>query len=1149
MSFVHLHNHTQYSLLDGACRVDKMINLTKEYNMPAVAMTDHGNMFGTIDFFFTAKKAGITPIIGMEAYLVNEELDAPKNRKEKRYHLVLLVQNIVGYHNLMKLASIAYIDGFYYKPRISKSVLAQHSEGLIALSACIQGEIPREILNDNMSGARKALREYKKMFPGRFYIELQDHGIDDETLVMPKLIELANETKTPMVVTNDCHYLKKEDAEAHDVLLCIQTGKSINDPDRMKFGTEDLYFKTEKEMKLLFPNLPEAYDNTVKIAESIDFELDYNEFLLPKIEIPEQYNSMDEYLRILCEESAKKIYPEVTKVIEDRISYELSVIKKMGYAGYFLVVKDFCDAARAQDVPVGPGRGSAAGSIVSYLLEITKIDPIKYDLLFERFLTEDRIGMPDIDIDFCADGRSKVLDYVIQKYGRDCVTQIVTYGTLGAKSVIKDVARTMGVPASEANKITKLMPSTPKITLKKALEESKEFAVCMNQNDHYRSILHYSMVLEGLVRQTGVHACGVVIAPSSLSNFVPLAINNQKGQEPTMISQFEGKWLDDLKMLKMDFLGLKTLTLIKNSVRLIKESQGVILDMDNISLNDKKSYELLSQGKTDGVFQFESPGMKKYMMELKPTVFEDLIAMVALYRPGPMQFIGSFIKRKHGEEKIEYDHPLTKSSLEPTYGITVYQEQVMHISRIMGGFTGSEADTLRKAMGKKKLDLMAKLKVKFEEGAKNNGVSEEVIDRIWNNWKEFAKYAFNKSHATCYALVAYQTAYLKAHFPVEFMAALLTLEKDPAKIPYFLEECRNMKIVVEPPNLNKSEKEFTVKGNKIRFGMRGIKNVGDAAINTILKERRDKGNYVSIFEFSSRVDASVVNKAVLESLICAGAMDSFEGCRAQKYAAIEQALDYANSTQTEKKRGQMLFFDMFDEGEEEEKQFQPELPKLPEWGLSKLLENEKKILGFYMSGHPLMEHNEIIDLLANTNSKLALEKGIPDSIIVAGIVSSVSKKIGKKGNPFAFVSLEDLYGKFELILFSEDYERYVDMMEEGLELLIFGRQSTYSNSDDAIIKVLPRKILKFDEISKTLSGEFYLSIKESVLNIEFAKKIKEISNESPGKFSFHFSVKTEHFKEIKLHPRNLKFFPGTNALKEIKKIVSSQPKIKLDYNA
>jgi DNA polymerase-3 subunit alpha len=1147
MSFVHLHNHTQYSILDGACRVDKMIDLALKNNMPAVAITDHGNMYGAIDFYKTAQKKGIKPIIGIETYIINGALGTEESKKERRYHLVLLAKNLKGYKNLMQLSSIAYLEGFYYKPRINKLLLQQFSEGLICLSACIQGEIPNLLLQGRQQEAEEALEFYKSTFGDNFYLEIQDHGLEDEKNVYPKIIELAQKTNTELVVTNDCHYLEKEDYQAHDVLLCIQTGKTLDDQNRMKYESPELYFKNEAEMRQLYPNLPQAYENTVKIAEQINLELDYNDFLLPEVDVPAEFADMQAFLKALCYEAAKKKYSEVTETISKRIDYELSVIHKMGFDGYFLVVKDLVDAARKMDVPVGPGRGSAAGSIVSYLLGITQIDPLKYNLFFERFLNPERIGMPDIDIDFDANDRSKMIDYVVQKYGRSSVTQIVTFGTLGAKTVIKDVARVMKVKASVSNEITKLIPDTPKITLEQALKESPEFKEFMQQNDLYKSILKYSQVLEGLVRHIGIHAAGVVIAPGDLKNYVPLAITTQKGSDPVVVVQYEGKWLDELKMLKMDILGLKTLSIIKKTLQLIEKSQNKQVDIENVDLTDKKSYELLANGQTDGVFQFESAGMKKYLCELKPNQFEDLIAMVALYRPGPMQFISDYIDRKHGRKKVTYIHPLMENALKETYGVTVYQEQVMQVARDLGGMSGAEADTLRKAMGKKKRNLMAKLKVKFVDGARQNGVPDHIIEKIWSNWQEFAKYAFNKSHATAYAYVAFQTAYLKAHYPVEFMAALLSLENNPTKIPYFIDECKNMGIEVIPPSINRSECEFAVHKNKILFGLKAIKNVGMAAIDSILAERKKNGAFDNIFNLCNRIDAMCVNKTVLESLISAGALDDLEGTRAENYAAIERALDYASNVQTEKKRGQIMLFNSFEDDDNSD--YMPKLETVEPWSLNFKLKQEKQVLGFYWSGHPLNKHKKILDLLVNSKAKYAEQdnKKLPNQIYIAGVVAEITKKTDKNSNPFAILTMEDLTGKFEAAVFNSTYEKFADKLKENAELFLVGNRSNYNNGgNETFLRLLPKQILTFDELRNNLSGTINIFLDANKLNADFGRKTKELFQKSEGHFKVFFKVTSKKFKNLKLHPNNLNIFPDENIIDFINQNSIKKPIVKID---
>lgn len=1093
MSFVHLHNHTQYSMLDGACRVDRMVKLAAEMGMPALAITDHGNLFGAVDFYKCAKKAGIKPIIGIEAYIISGDLESEASKNDSRHHLILLAQNQKGYQNLMKLSSASFIKGFYYKPRINKTLLAQHSEGLICLSACVKGEVPSLLLNDRLNQAKEVVNWYKELFGDRYYLEIQNHGLEMEKAVMPRMIELAREMDVPLVLTNDCHYLHSEDHEAHDILLCIQTGKLLNDPGRMRYNTTQLYFKSPEEMAQIFPEVPEAYANTLKIAERIDLELNYDHFLLPKVETPPDFPEMGDWLRHLCYEAAKIKYPQMGAEVTDRIDYELGVIKRMGFEGYFLVVKDIIDNARKQDVPVGPGRGSAAGSIIAYLLDITKIDPLKYGLMFERFLNPDRISMPDIDIDFCAQRRGRVIDYIVQKFNRESVTQIITFGTLGAKSVIKDVARVLSVSASEANIITKTIPGMVK-SLEDALKQYPEFSNLINQNELYQSILKHSIVLEGLIRQTGIHAAGVVIAPGDLTDYVPLACSIQKDSEKVILVQYEGKWLDELKMLKMDILGLKTLTLIKKSIDLIAQSHRTEIDIDSLPLDDKKVYSMLSRGETDGVFQFESDGMRKYLMELKPNMFEDLIAMVALYRPGPMQFIDRYIARKHGKEKVTYDHPLVENALKGTYGVTIYQEQVMQISRELGGLSGGEADTLRKAMGKKNVDLMMKFQEKIVEGGAKNGVPATVIDKIWQDWLKFAEYAFNKSHATCYALVAYQTAWLKAHYPVEFMAALLSLEDDPSAIPVKIEVCKNMGINIIPPNINRSDAEFSVHGKEVLFGLRAIKNLGEAAMRAIIEDRLENGAYTNIFSFSSRLDSSAVNKTVMESLIASGAMDELEGTRAQKWAMIEQALAFSSSEQRDRKKGQTSLFDLISD-ESEDTDYYPPLPAIEDWSYLHQLDMEKAVLGFYMSGHPLFEYRAMLKYLCTADSSSGKSKS--GEMYLVGIVSNISKKKDNRGNPMAFIEMEDLSGKFEVPLFNRDYESYLPLMEVGRVFLVYGVRSQFNGNDDGMLRVMPKAMLPFENLARELRGTLkirlnQIQVKKGLL-LELTRRLKQSS--------------------------------------------------------
>jgi DNA polymerase-3 subunit alpha len=1127
MSFVHLHNHTQYSLLDGACRIDRIVKLAVQYGMPALAITDHGNMFGAIEFYNTALKEGIKPILGIEGYIIDKDYADETNKNDKRNHLILLAMNDKGYHNLIKLTSKSFLDGFYYKPRMNKKILEEYSEGLICLSACVKGEIAQHLINRQPKLAKQAAEWYHSVFGDRYYLEIQNHGLDEEAQAMPQIINLARELSIPLVLTNDCHYLQQADSEAHDILLCIQTGKNLNDPNRMRYNTNQLYFRNVEEMKQLFPDAPEACENTLAIADRINFELKNDNFLLPTVETPPEYKEMGDYLRALCLKGAETKYRDITTEITERLNYELDVVHTMGFDGYFLVVKDFIDNARKQNVPVGPGRGSAAGSIISYLLDITRIDPLKYNLMFERFLNPDRISMPDIDIDFCAQGRSKVIDYVIQKYGRNSVTQIITYSTLGPKSVIKDVARVLGVSATEANRMTKAIPFTSK-TLAEAVKDSPEFVAIMNSNDLNISILQHSQVLEGLVRQTGIHAAGVVIVPGDLTDYVPLATGSQKDNENAVLVQYEGKNLEQLKILKMDFLGLKTLTLITKAVELIENSRNIRIDIDNLPLDDQEAFTLLAQGNTDGIFQFESDGMTKYLMDLKPNQFEDLIAMVALYRPGPMASIDTYIRRKYGREKIVYDHPMIEHILKETYGVTVYQEQVMQVAREMGGFKGGQADSLRSAMSKKKADLMEKFHIHFREGALANNVPEKTIEKIWNDWTSFAEYAFNKSHATCYALVAYQTAWLKSHYPVEFMAALLSLEDNPDKIPYFLEECKRMSINIIPPNINLSDCEFSVNGKEIHFGLRAIKNIGDAAIRAIVDDRGKNGKFRNIFELCKRLDSMAVNKTALESLIASGALDDLEGTRAQKWQVIETALETASDHQRENRRGQTSLFDLIDD-DMDGSSFQIVLPEVENWSYLYQLDMEKNVLGFYLSGHPLQPYRDLIELL------ITPREGIEDKVNgaevnIIGVVVGISKKRDNKGNPMAFIEMEDLHGRFEVSLFKNDFDKLLTQFEYGKIYFVIGNRSQYNSGDDNSLRIIPKKVFAFDAIPYCLKGEVILEIEENMIDESFLEQITKQKKQAIGHFDLKLLVKSSGFGLLMILPQTFKFYPDLEFL-------------------
>ncbi|MQY79492.1 MAG: DNA polymerase III subunit alpha, partial [Bacteroidetes bacterium] len=925
--FIHLHVHTQYSILDGASNISVLMNKVKEYEMKAVAITDHGNMFGVKAFHNIARRNGIKPIIGCEVYVAkNSRFDRTEKEDRSGDHLILLAKNKTGYQNLVKLVSYAWIEGHYYKPRIDKELLEKYHEGIIASSACLGGELPKAILNEGYERAEEIILQFRELFGEDYYLELLRHKtgnpeIDEDTykrqeIVNEKLIHFSRKHNVKLIATNDVHFINEEDAEAHDRLICLNTGTDLNDPTRLRY-TKQEFFKTKEEMNDLFADIPEALENTLEVAEKVENYKLNHEPIMPDFPIPSGFENEDEYLRHLTYEGAKERYDELTDEIKERIDFELSVIKKMGYPGYFLIVQDFLKAAREMDVVVGPGRGSAAGSVVAYSNRITDIDPLKYNLLFERFLNPDRISLPDIDIDFDEDGRDRVLNWVVEKYGINRVAHIITFGTMAAKMAIRDVGRVQKLPLAEADRLAKLVPERPGITLSQAYREVKELENAKSSaNELISQTLKFAETLEGSVRHTGLHACGIIIGKKDLIEYLPLCISKESN---LLMTQYDGNYVEDVGMLKMDFLGLKTLSIIKDALTNIKDSKGIEIDINNIPLDDKKTYELYSRGETTGLFQFESSGMKKYLRELQPNRFEDLIAMNALYRPGPMEYIPSFIKRKHGREKILYDLPVMKEYLEDTYGITVYQEQVMQLSQTMAGFSRGQADSLRKAMGKKQKKVMDDLKEKFIEGCKKNGYNENKIIKIWQDWQAFAHYAFNKSHSTCYANVSYQTAYLKSHYPAEFMAAVLSRNiNDIKKITILMSETRRMGISVLGPDVNESFLKFMVnKDGNIRFGLGAIKGMGENAAHTIIKEKKSNGNYKDCFDFVERINLYSVNKKNIEALATAGAFDCFPDVKRGQYFAldkkgssfIENLVRYGNKVQNEKRTSQKSLFE------------------------------------------------------------------------------------------------------------------------------------------------------------------------------------------------------------------------------------------------
>jgi DNA polymerase-3 subunit alpha len=1032
-------------------RLEDLFKKAREYKMPAIAITDHGNMFGAIDFYQQAYKQGIKPIIGCELYVApHSRMDkSPSSIGETARHLIVLVKNMQGYKNLMKLTTAGYLEGFYYRPRVDKELLKECHEGLIASSACLHGEIAGLIMQGNMEEAKKVAGTYQAIFgEGNFFLELMENGIPEQKIANAGLIEISKELSIPLVATNDCHYLERDHAEAHDILLCIQTGKTIKDTDRMHLSTDQFYFRSPEEMHQLFSLTPEALSNSVSIAEKCNFSLESGKFYLPNFEIKDPEESLNEYLERKAREGLEKLFPvilkdqkenesEIKEKYEKRLTQELEIIKAMGFAGYFLIVSDFVKHAKHNDIPVGPGRGSAPGSLVAYALRITNIDPIRYNLFFERFLNPSRISMPDIDIDFCQEGRDDIIKYVTEKYGQDKVSQIITFGKMQAKGVIRDVGRALDIPYSEADRIAKLVPSMPlNITLNEAIKNEPRLAEEEKNNPVVAKLLSLSRILEGLNRHASTHAAGVVISDVPLVERVPLC-----SPKDDVVSQYSMNDIQVVGMTKFDFLGLKTLTVIKNALNFIKESKGIEIDIDNLPLDDKKTYKLLINGETDGVFQLESTGMTDLSINLKPDHIEDIIALIALYRPGPIKMLPEFTARKQGKTKISYELPQLESILKETYGIILYQEQVMQIAGAIGGYTMAEADTLRKVMSKKKAAEMEKEKPKFLEGARKHKINENKAKKIWEQMETFAEYGFNKSHSTAYAIIAYQTAYLKAHYPAEFMAALLTSEKDNRdKIIKYMSACKEMGINILPPDINESQRDFTITSDNIRFGLAAIKNVGLAAIDSIISVRQD-GKFTSFMDFLSRVDLRKVNKRVIESLIKCGAFDSSGYKRSQLMEHFEEAMDEAQRSQKEKLSNQSSFFDQFDtstsSGENGLKSYQ--IPDdVPEWDHKKLLSIEREALGFYITGHPLLRFADRLKLVTNANSSNLNTKRDKDNVIIAGVVNGISEKKTRRNDIMCYVMLEDLQGSINTIFFADAYKKYYTLLHEEEPIVIKG---------------------------------------------------------------------------------------------------------------
>ncbi len=1165
--FCHLHCHTQYSLLDGASDIGTMMDKAVADGQKGVALTDHGNMFGAFKFVAEAEKRKIKPIIGCEFYLVEDrhKLSFAKARgeKDKRYHQLMLAKNQKGYENLTKLCSLGFIEGYYSKfPRIDKELILQYHEGLIVTSCCIGAEIPQALLNGQDEKAEELLKWWLNIFGDDYYIELQRHrGLEDidgkgisQEDINQKLLALARKHNVKVIATNDSHYVEEEDYMPHDILLCVNTGSLLDDENRFKFPSSDFYFKTQMQMYNLFEDVPDSIENTMEIFDKIDTLTLARDVLLPAFPIPKGFDSQDAYLRHITFEGALKRYGTIRPDVKERLDFELEVIRKSGYPGYFLIVQDFTTVAKEMGVAVGPGRGSAAGSAVAYCIGITNVDPIKYDLLFERFLNPERISMPDIDIDFDDVGRQKVIDYVIDKYGQSQVAQIVTYGTMAAKSSLRDVGRVMNVPLSEVDAVAKSFPQNLSASLNKVLddgdinpklkgkmnsediEKAYNFRALSEADDKIGEMIRLAKKLEGSVRNTGIHACGVIITPGEISNYVPVKIDKGTGM---LVSQFDNSVAEDAGLLKMDFLGLKTLTIIKDAIKNVKQTHGIDIDPDEIPLDDELTYKLFQKGETVGIFQYESAGMQKYLKELKPTAFEDLIAMNALYRPGPLEYIPNFVNRKHGREPVTYDLPDMEEYLKETYGITVYQEQVMLLSQKLADFTKGEADTLRKAMGKKKKALVDKMWPKFVEGGEKKGHPKDKLEKIWKDWEAFASYAFNKSHSTCYAFVAFQTAYLKAHYPAEFMASVLTHNKsDISKMTFFLRECKRMGVEVLGPDVNESYSDFAVnKQGQIRFGMSALKGVGEGPVEEIIQER-DKKPFVSIFDMMRRLNLRSVNKKAMESLVLGGGMDCFEAIDRSTYflpsekhgTFLEHLLRYGNAYQNQKAQAATSLF-----GDSEDVMVpEPKLPEGRKWSLIEKLTKEKEVTGIFISGHPLDDYKIEIDNFVTCGIE-EIERFKDQNIKLAGIVTSAQHRISKKGTGWGIFTFQDYNGTMDIRLFSEDYQNFKNLLEPGQVVYIKGIYQQSWGGDEYNFKV--KEVRQLEMVGTELTQSLTIRLPLYEITDELINEIDTICANHKGKNQLKFSLlDVQHKQSLSFISQNKKVNANSEFIAELERL-------------
>ena len=1136
--FVHLHNHSDYSLLDGAQTVQTLVNTIDDLGMDSVALTEHGNMFSVIPYYKAAKKAGIKPIIGCETYVSVGSRFEKKPRADGGWgnnHLVLLAQNYKGYQNLMKLVTFGYLDGFYYRPRVDIDLLKEHNEGIICLSGCLKGEVTEKMLKDDWDGAKEAALRFAEIFENRFYLEVQNHGIPDEAQNIQNMKKLAGELNLPLVCTNDAHYAKHEHWEAHDVHICLGTGKDRDDPNRLRYATPEFYFKTQDQMYEMFKDVPNAIENTRKIADSIDIELPMGDYHLPNFPIPEDVSDKDPdtYLQKLCETGVQNQYGDIKPELRSRLDHELKVIKKMGFAGYFLITADFVKYAKDNDIPVGPGRGSAAGSLVSYSLGITTIDPMRHNLLFERFLNPDRISMPDIDIDFCIERRGEVIDYIKDQYGEKSVTQIITFGKMKARQVIRDVGRVLGYSFGEIDRLAKLIPTTLNITLEDALKQSPDLREA--GEGQYKDVIEYSKVLEGMNRHASTHAAGVVIAPGDLTDFVPL----YRSPQGDVTSQYDMKGLETLGLLKLDFLGLRNLTVIDNALKLLKE-RGENIDIEKIPMDDAKVYKIFAKGLTIGVFQFESSGMREFLKKLKPTVIEDLIAMNALYRPGPMENIDDFISRKHGKKKIEYAHPVMEAILEETYGIIVYQEQVMQIAHEVAGFTLAEADIMRRAVGKKIKKLMDELKVKFIDGAlEKHNISKKKGKEIYELIEKFAEYGFNKSHSTAYAYVAYQTAWLKTHYPAEFMSANLTSEMSNIdRVVILINECRKLKIEVDPPDVNISSTNFRPVNHKtISFGLNAIKNVGTKALDQIVESRDKHGKFDSLFDFTANVSLKSVNRKVLESLNMAGALDGLEGNRAQKYAVIETALKYGQTIQENKARNQVDLFGA-SSANGQDTSMVPSLPQAEEWSEAQLLEKEKEVLGMYLSGHPLLKYAEDLEEFSNFDFTDNIEQRNGSKVRIGGSICDVKMHFDRKNNQMAFFKLDCLGGQAEILAFSDTFAKYKDLIKNDSVVFISGKPT--DETDFSELKMIADDIVNVEKAREIYSKNVNIRIEPDQMSPTDVDALLNMAKEHVGGCGLMFHMASERGKQQRIYAHNVKVSAHSSFLKKLRDTYGKQ---------